>query len=359
MFYKSRHHIGLLVAFCLMLIISMVPPCASQSQDTKVTFSSTEVADELFPAIAKHLAEGNRQFNLTPIVRWRLDNKEDEPVKVTLMSGITQWTPECINTVILNAGESKEIAQNPFGPNLLRVKSLIPATLITKVIVNDKIVGRSSTNINIRAAGDMIWSMQAPFDSAYMIAAWITPNDPFVEQILGLARKKWHLRSRSLSGYAGSDVTAQIRAIFDAVRSVGIGYVDSHVTFGQVGHIQRVRLPGESVQQRAANCIDGAVLFASLFENIGLEPLIILTPTHAFVGVKTAPNSKQAIFIETTVVGRSKLESLKKGEFTYDAAIKEGANQYNKALNAAQSDKYALYIIDIKKARAAGIHPLW
>jgi hypothetical protein len=362
MLHQLKNSQGLFIVIGFFFALSLVVPlsCMAQSNDSGVEIMAG-VTDELFPVIAKQLADGNEQFNLKPVVMWKLRNQSDEPKKITLVAEIPQWTPQCITTITLNPRETTfaTVTQNPFGPNLLKVKTLFPATLSVKAIINGEIVFQETKNIKIRAAGDMIWGMQAPFDSAYMIAAWVTPNDPFVEQILGLARKKWSLRSKALSGYAGSDITAQIRAIFDAVRSVGIGYVDSRVTFGQVGQIQRVRLPGESVQQRAANCIDGAVLFASLFENIGLDPVIVLVPNHAFVGVKIAQNSNQTIFIETTMVGRSKFDSFKTGEFTYDAAAKEGTNKYINAFNASRSDKEALHVIDIKKARAMGIHPLW
>ena len=362
MLHQLKNCQGLFVVIGFFFVLSLIAPlyCMAQSKDSGVEIKAG-VTEELFPIIAKQLADGNEQFNLKPAVMWKLRNQSDEPKKITLVAEIPQWTPQCINTITLNPRENTfaTVTQNPFGPNLLKVKTLFPATLSVKAIMNGEIVFQGTKNIKIRAAGDMLWSMQAPFDTAYMIAAWVTPNDPLVEQILGLARKKWNLRSKSLSGYAGPDVKDQIRAIFDAVRSVGIGYVDSHVAFGHVGFAQRVRLPRESVQQRAANCIDGAVLFASLFENIGLDPLIVLVPNHAFVGVKIAQNSNQAIFIETTMVGRSKFDSFKTGEFTYDAAVKEGTNKYINAFNASGSDKEALRMIDIKKARAMGIHPLW
>jgi len=181
-----------------------------------------------------------------------------------------------------------------------------------------------------------------------MIAAWVTPKDPAVEEILSIAKEK--LYPRYLSGYMG-DVISQVRAIFNAVRDMGISYVSSTLAFGQIGFTQRVRLPRQSIAQRAINCIDGAVLFASLFENIGLEPLIIIAPSHAFVGVKLAPGSQETLFIETTLVGRP--------EATFDTAIRVGTEEYMKLLYQSRYNPNILHIIDIKKAREMGIYPLW
>ena len=166
---------------------------------------------------------------------------------------------------------------------------------------------------------------------------------------------------RPLQGYQAhnkDDVINQVRAIFDTVRSIGVSYVNSTVNFGQIGIGQRVRLPRTSLQQKAANCIDGAVLFASLFENIGLEPVIVLIPNHAFVGVRLAPGGKDILFIETTLVGRHPSQSIITLEHTFDAAVWEGSMKFNMASRSSQNNPNVLHIIDIKSARSAGIYPL-
>ena len=69
---------------------------------------------------------------------------------------------------------------------------------------------------------------------------------------------------------------------------------------------QPISLPRDSVAMRAANCIDGALLFASILENIGFEPVLHLVPGHAYVGVRSAPQASGTgvtWFIETTMVG--------------------------------------------------------
>ena len=161
-----------------------------------------------------------------------------------------------------------------------------------------------------------------------------------------------------LSGYQhanSDDVIAQARAIFNAVRNYGVSYVSSTVSCGQAGFAQRVRLPRESIQSKSANCIDGAVLFASLFENIGLEPVIFLVPGHAFVGVKLSQASHQVLFIETTIVGKNICNSILTLTSTFDEAVKEGNKKYTEAINNSPS---SVRIIDIKSARGKGIFPL-
>jgi len=315
-----------------------------------------ETFPELFPVIAKFLAEGDQCFKIPHLVRWKIWNNSNQIIKITVTAEIPEWTPPVIKTVTLAPNEFKEVSQTPFGIALLRNYSIIPATLILRAKKEGKIIYEETRSIKIRAADEMIWSLYEPYDTEYMIAAWVTPKDPAVENILSIAKEK--LYTRSLSGYMG-DVKSQVRAIFNAVRDMGISYVSSTLSFGQIGFTQRVRLPRQSIAQRAMNCIDGAVLFASLFENIGLEPLIILAPSHAFVGVRLAPGSQETLFIETTLVGRPIEESIFNLEPTFDAAVREGTEEYMELLYQSRYDPNILHIIDIKKAREMGIYPLW
>jgi len=110
-----------------------------------------------------------------------------------------------------------------------------------------------------------------------------------------------------------------------------------------------------------ANCIDGAVLYASLFEAIGLEPVIVLVPGHAFVGVKTSPSSNKYYFLETTLTGRGyglkeNLNRLAKwlltGENDFDTAVRTAGEEFR-----YWNSKKKAIIIDIKRCREIGIYP--
>ncbi len=83
--------------------------------------------------------------------------------------------------------------------------------------------------------------------------------------------------------------------------------------------------------------------------------MIILNPSHAFVGVRLLPGSKETLFIETTMVGRSVLESIGTLTNTFDAAVKRGYEKYSQVLSNNPSE---LRIVDVKRAREMGIYPL-
>jgi hypothetical protein len=384
--------------FALIVLLYVYSPIYSQESATassvrtevKSNYSNNNnievtvvVEKELFPVIAKTLSEGNIQsredekpirglyydpnlkqivipsgtnnnFSLPDLVKWNIHNKNNYAINISVSSEIPEWTQPTISTVEIEANESKQISQTPFGINLLSNKKIVPATVLLSAKVNNIVIHEETKNVNVRPADDMIWSLHTSYDTKYLVAAWVTPKDEMVESILSIAKDK--MFNHSLAGYNGNNLMSEIKAIFNAVRNSKVSYVDSHMSFGQVGFTQRVRLPKESILQRSANCIDGTVLFASLFENIGLEPLIILVPGHAFVGVRLAPNSQQTLFIETTLVGRNMLNSILTLKTTFDAAVEEGLTRYNNEMSRNPNE---VHIIDIKEARTNGIYPLW
>lgn len=315
---------------------------------------TADVEEEYFPVIAKLLSEGYNHPYIEGLISWHLHNLLNDSVKIALSCEVLEWVPPVSTTVHLAPLESKDVAQTPFGKQLLRNRSTSPATVLLQVKSSNEILFEETRNIRIRPTDDMIWSLRYPWDSKDLIAAWVTPKDEAVEEILSLAKEK--VFNRTLAGYLGSNLLAELKAIFNAVRNAKVSYVNSSMSFGEVGFTQRVRTPNESIRQRSANCIDGAVLFASLFENIGLEPLIVLLPAHAIVGVRVAPNSQEAWFIETTLVGRNIMESVITFQTTFDAAIEQGTKVYSEAL---QTDPTGVYILDIKQLREEGIYPLW
>ena len=136
-------------------------------------------------------------------------------------------------------------------------------------------------------------------------------------------------------------VSIQLGAIYRTVQRNGMKYVNAHISYAP-GTSQRVKRPCDTIRLRGGNCIDGSVLFASCFEAIGFEPIIVIVPGHAFVGVRTWNDSDRFFFIETTMVSSSSFN---------DSSLK-ATHEFQR--NPPTDRK----IIDIKKAREQGIKPL-
>src|SRR5260370_1287543 len=100
------------------------------------------------------------------------------------------------------------------------------------------------------------------------------------------------------------------RAIFIALQRSGLSYVKSSLTLGDHGSLsERVRMPRVSLGNGSANCIDAAVLYASLFENLGMEAEVIVVPGHAYAGVRVAAASDSFLLIDAALTGRSTFEA--------------------------------------------------
>jgi hypothetical protein len=139
-------------------------------------------------------------------------------------------------------------------------------------------------------------------DMSRYLGAYVTPNHPSIMKFLRQVADK-HEATRLLGYQDNADVDAQVKAVFEALRSVaGIVYVNSLNTFNpNTGErSQRLRLPRESLEDRQANCVDGTVLFASILEALSLNPAIVVLPTHVILGWEIAPESNQWRYLDTT-----------------------------------------------------------
>src|SRR5690606_33680790 len=90
----------------------------------------------------------------------------------------------------------------------------------------------------------------------------------------------------SFEGYQTKDkerVLQMVSAMFRAIQSHEIVYSAMPPSFEKTG--QRIRLLDKVIETKFGNCIDLSLLFASLLEAIDLNPIIVLTSGHAFVGV--------------------------------------------------------------------------
>ena len=167
--------------------------------------------------------------------------------------------------------------------------------------------------MRLRSAEDIYWGSN--FKYAPFIASWVTPHDLHVEEILG--RAKAYVADHRLPGYENwkrpeeqeQETYREVRAIFLALKGLGFSYVKSSTTFGGQEMSQRIRMPRESLARTSANCIDAAVLYASMFENLGMDSDIVLVPGHAFVGVRKARGGNQYLYIDVALAGRLGFES--------------------------------------------------
>src|SRR4051794_14884006 len=115
--------------------------------------------------------------------------------------------------------------------------------------------------------------------------AWVTPH---AEPVQALLRRAADHCAGGPAGYQGeaAAVERQVAALYQALREAGLAYVNSVIDFGAAPGMapQRTRLPREALAGKGANCIDGAVPFASLLEAASLSAVLVFVPGHALAG---------------------------------------------------------------------------
>ncbi|MFO0798481.1 MAG: hypothetical protein U0804_13475 [Gemmataceae bacterium] len=178
--------------------------------------------------------------------------------------------------------------------------------------------------------------------------AWVTPHDDAVQERV---RRAAALHPAGmLAGYVhgGPDrVREQVAALYRSLQEAGLAYINAVTDYGAPADsvTQRARLPRESLARKSANCLDGAVLFASLIEGASLSPALLLIPGHALVGWESDDGAGDWQFLETTMVGSA----------DFDAACRSGQRQYEEACEFAPDDVRVHRVADL---RARGVWPM-
>jgi hypothetical protein len=192
------------------------------------------------------------------------------------------------------------------------------------------------------------------------LAVFVTPNHPKIQRFVGtVAARHKQIFYGAVTGQKNAQEARTIlrdiaKKIFMMLKEKAyLSYVPSAQSFGTDSHqiAQRVRLPWQSLPEESgqygqAYCLDGALLFASLLENIMIEPLIVLVPHHAFVGWHILPEVNAYDFLDLTMLDSTFEVALQSGNKIYDDAYKSGV-QNNEFLDPAGF----FHIVDIAICR--------
>jgi hypothetical protein len=328
--------------------------------------------EQPIPTALAHLLLDNK-LGFPPLCQYDIINNSKDEYTLTLKTEIDGYTDEIEETKIIVAYSTNKINHTPlFNQNKINLRETREASLITSVTSMGNILSKRTSRVVLLAFDTMILEILNPitrtiFSLHDFLAVWVTPHTEEVEKIISLA-KEYHPK-KCFTGYQGISESniilsteIQSETIFLALQGMGITYVDSSLSFGGLMPFafQRIKLPDISVKTKSANCIDGAVLFASLLEAVGIQPFVITVPGHAFVGWKPSPNSQVLKLLETTQIGtadfatavRSGKKSLEDGL----AKAKQILNNPNLTLEAAISGG-AIRFIDISLMRKKGILP--
>ncbi len=298
---------------------------------------------EIFPALI-----GAQATDYWPVAVLSIANTSGKPILQIITAEVRGWSAELRQTAVIGPHEVRtfnldpELLSRAYDNGEIR-----PATLVVEV--QDPATGHSFAQqrpVFLHSAYDLFWGRK--FANAQLLARWVTPHDERVLQLVAHAERL--VPGGRMRGYnpapgikLESQVQAQAAAVFQAMRRSGISYVSSIYTFGNYpGETQRIRMPRETLELSNANCIDVSVAFASALENVGLKPVIVIVPGHAFTGVRLGPNSPDILYLDLTVLPR--------GTFATAAARAQAWLKH--------TPQEEVLNVDIGAARSLGVYPM-
>ncbi len=351
----------LLLGSVLLLAIAPAAPVSAGDLDagTRKTLASRRIEPtyrvhagidgEICPAFANYASlqrVGDRRW---PTVTVTINNPTDAVLRNRVAVRVPGWSDQEIQVAETAADATTTLQFAPsFFPRLYANREIVAATVSVHVTdMAGRTVFATTQPVRLRAAEDMYWGKD--FEYAQVIASWVTPHDLRVEQVLSQAKEL--APNRRLPGYEewktpelqAQSTFLQAKAIYQTLQKKGVSYVKSSATLGRNPDVsERVRLPRESLRHVSANCIDGTVMFASLFENLGLDSTIVLVPGHAYVGLRLAQGTDQYLYIETSLTGRA----------SFAAAVGSARR------GLARVNSKEITRIPIFQARRAGIYPM-
>ena len=300
---------------------------------------------EIFPALTV-----GSPSDYWPVAILTMTNDSEHPVMQVVSTEVADWSLHQEQTLILGAHESRQLRLSPpLLPQAYQVQEIRRASLA--VNVRDERGGplfAQTRPVLLHSSNDIYWGQR--FANAQFVARWVTPHDPAILNVISEARR--FSPNGRLAGYlnppkAPTGLEAQVRlqanAVFRGLSRSGISYVSSIYTFGEhVGEAQRIRLPRETLTLNNANCMDVSVVFASAMENLGMKPVVVIIPGHAFAGVKLGEQSQQTLYIDLTVLPHG----------TFEQAVARAQGWLKK------TPPEQVLTVDVASARAMGIYPM-
>ncbi|HLP86698.1 MAG TPA: hypothetical protein VK153_02370 [Candidatus Paceibacterota bacterium] len=285
------------------------------------------------------------------------------------IEGYTSCDKKTVFVHGLNDNHRKVRVQTSLCPRMKRgvlqtIKNPEKATLLARVIDEDtKVVLVDRTfPVTLLPEDHMVWSLRSTknskmFNLSKFIASWIYPKDVDGEfDRIRSGAVKYHPNNCFSYNNTETSLLEHVKAIYEYLaKDIGIKYINQPFNSFNQFDSQRVVLPEQSVKNKAGNCIDLTVLFASILEGFGIQSLIFITKDHAFIGWGNPKSIHSMIALETTVIGKA----------TFEEALKIGEEQIKKNyLFSGAKDLVPMFmiyksfgscIISLEKCRNEGI----
>lgn len=256
-----------------------------------------------------------------------------------------------------------------------------PISVAVAVEINEKDLGQRVRTFSVRSINECLLGYVTNgtkfHDTGIYFAAYVNEENPMIDKLLREALNT-RIVNRFL-GYQGGNAEAvdkQVYALWNVLQKRNFRYssVSNTSLSSNVVFSQRVRTFDDSLESSQINCVDGTVLFASLLRAINIDPILVRTPGHMFVGYYTDSGRKNMNFLETTMIGDvdlddffpdEKLDSTMVGKsqnqmsrLTFDKSKQYANNKYKKNEEGIHSGKLNYMFLEISKDVRRRIQPI-
>ncbi|MGE0932195.1 DUF3320 domain-containing protein [Peijinzhouia sedimentorum] len=287
-------------------------------------------------------------------------------IKIEISSEIGLFSPYTIHLDSFTKGLSRTVQNFDFKYKLTLIRNFTEKeldTITVKIYSDEEVLCLEDFKLSV-----------LPIDyfggfGAYpeLLASYSLPNHPLIYSIKTEAIKileKSNLKP-AFEGYQLKDkdrVLQMVASIYQAILNLQIVYSAMPPSFET--HGQRIRLIDKILETKFGNCIDISLLFAACLEAIDLNPIILITNGHAFVGVWLEDNrfEKMVNFDQTAISKRIAFGIKEIGLIESTHLCNGSALSLKEAMNIAETQvlnaNNFVLSIDIKNARSRGILPL-
>lgn len=307
-----------------------------------------------------------RKFALFSKIKMQAIKDDFEQVKVELFSDLGLFSPYTSVLDQLLIGRQVTLEHLLLNYNIAFIKNLTEKNLDTitcRILSKNELLYEEVFTVCVLPMEHFTGLNSYP----ELLASYVTPNHQNIYSIKGEAVKI--LENNGLrpafEGYQAESkerVLQQIMALYQAILNINITYSALPPSFEEEG--QRIRLVNQIWETKLGNCIDISLLFAACLEAIDLNPILIITKGHAFVGVwlrdqrfETIINYDQAAISKRVAHGINEIALIESTHLCH-------GNTYSmrEAMNMAETQllraHHFVLSIDVKQARSHGIHPL-
>jgi hypothetical protein len=331
-----------------------------------------KVIDCPVPLSIYDLLKKNKNILVPPIMEYFVLNSGPAETELTLKTEILELSQPDIQKIRVAPGEIKRVTSLPTfiydkAENLKISKEFTVYCSFSNP--TGTVAEERTFKIRVLPYDTMLWRMLDESTGLYQwyfeyIVNWVRPHiksekaDEVMRSSLErVALKKFggyndmlfkKAQSMGLFKTKKEYVRHIVKSLYDSVSDLNPRYSNETVDFGrsksQFG--QKIRYPKETLEQGRGNCIDAAVMFGSLLEQISLYPVIVFVPGHAFVGWETWENSNEYEFLETTKLGYE----------SFETAYKIGIEEEQKHFGGNPFGSPEVKKVYVKKMREIGVY---